>query len=374
MRLKNIVILLCLSLTLLVSCNRRDEEVDSLTSNLTEETEDENIIIINDSDNINNTGMIYLYGEIHGKEVILNKEFELWKQYYDEAGMRHLFIEASYPKAQLLNLWMIEEKNVLLDDLITTDYNPEAIKEFYRRIKEECPETIFHGFDIGKGFTSHGINYRNYLKENGLVDSEMYEQNEAAIQQEKYYRNTKDDLYREEMIVENLIREFDQLKDKDIMGIIGSTHIKLETFIRESQTIESMGMQLTRIYEDRLQIVNLENELLKALIDEPLKIDQMEVAGKLYTAEYFGKNEYTNSNVIIAYEFWQLVDAYEDFKNAEMTGELITALNYPMKIEENQVYVVIALLKDNTTMRYYALSDGEIQNDLLVTKMFILNN
>jgi PBP1b-binding outer membrane lipoprotein LpoB len=38
------------------------------------------------------TGQIYLYGEQHGVEKILDKELELWCDYYNKKNMRHLFI------------------------------------------------------------------------------------------------------------------------------------------------------------------------------------------------------------------------------------------------------------------------------------------
>ncbi|KAB3525443.1 hypothetical protein [Alkaliphilus serpentinus] len=353
---KSLILLICLSLMMLVACGNK-EQVNTNENNL-----------------INNTGMMYLYGEIHGKEIIHKKEIELWKQYYNEDGMRHLFIEASYPKAQLLNIWMSEDNDDILNEVITTDFNPEAIKNFYRIIKKECPETIFHGTDIGKGYTSHGVTYRNYLEDNDLVDTEMYQLNEEAIKQEKHFIATRDDSYREKMLVENFIREFNKLKDENIMGIYGAAHISMEEITMESHTFDSMGKQLRELYGGRITLVDLPSELLNALLDEPIKVEQMEVAGKEYKAECFGKDEYTNSNVITAYEFWRLEDAYEDFKNSKLTGKEVHAYSYPMEIEENQVYVIVLLLKDNTTMKMYTRSDGDIEDGLFITKEFLIND
>ena len=60
-------------------------------------------------------GNLYLYGERHSEEKILEKELELWQVYYTNYGMRHLFIETSYFEAQLLNLWMQAEDDDILD-------------------------------------------------------------------------------------------------------------------------------------------------------------------------------------------------------------------------------------------------------------------
>lgn len=37
-------------------------------------------------------GEIYLYGENHGVESILNQELKLWQAHYHEDGLRHLAI------------------------------------------------------------------------------------------------------------------------------------------------------------------------------------------------------------------------------------------------------------------------------------------
>ena len=59
-------------------------------------------------------GEIYLYGEEHSKQSILDKELSIWGEYY-EKGMRDLFVEFPYTDAQFLNLWMQAEDDELLD-------------------------------------------------------------------------------------------------------------------------------------------------------------------------------------------------------------------------------------------------------------------
>lgn len=367
---------------ILVSCVKENKELSDI--HLTDNTKEEDNEIINENESdidsihtnnsINETGHINLYGEMHGYEAILEKELDLWKQYYVEDGMRHLFIEASYPKAQLLNIWMSEDSNDKLNELITTNFNPEAIKIFYRNIKNECPDTTFHGIDIGKGYTSHGVNYRNYLVDNNLKDTEMYRLNEEAIQQEKHFIGTRDDSFRENKIVENFIREFNNLNDESIMVIYGAAHLGMEKITKQSHTFDTMGKQLSQLYSNRITLIDLSNELLNALLDQPIKVESIEVAGKEYKAEYYGKNEHINSNVVKAFEVWRLEDAYDDFKNSTLTGDEVNALTYPMKIEKYQVYVITALLKDNTTMKYYTRSDGDIKEGLVITKLFLIND
>ena len=90
-------------------------------------------------------GQIYLYGEIHGIAAIEEYEAERWKECY-ERGMRHLFVELSHYTAQWLNLWMDAEDDEILEQLhqdweSTLSSGAETL-DFYRTIKEQCPETV----------------------------------------------------------------------------------------------------------------------------------------------------------------------------------------------------------------------------------------
>ncbi|WP_242860603.1 hypothetical protein [Clostridium sp. KNHs205] len=67
--------------------------------------------------------------------------------------MRHLFIELPYYTAEFLNVWMQSDSDDILDAIYdewngTMIHTPDII-EFYKNIKSRCPETIFHGTDVG---------------------------------------------------------------------------------------------------------------------------------------------------------------------------------------------------------------------------------
>ena len=79
-------------------------------------------------------------------------------------------------------------------------------------------------------------------------------------------------------------------------------------------------------------------------------------------------SENTGSELIKSFEYWKLIDSYEDFKNSKQLDMIIYAYNYPMKIEENNIYMIVATLKDDTTMTYYAIADGSKVDNLLITK------
>lgn len=169
------------------------------------------------------SGNIYLYGEAHGVAEILDKEVELWSQYYHNEGMRHLFVELSYFTAEYLNVWMQSDNDDILDEIYedwkgTRIYNPDT-KTFYKQIKSECPETIFHGTDVGHQYNSTGSRFLAYLKANGLTESEEYTLSKEAIEQGRIFYSNEDSEYREKKMTENFIREFDKLGGKSIMGI-----------------------------------------------------------------------------------------------------------------------------------------------------------
>ncbi len=196
---------------------------------------------------------IYLYGEKHGVESIIKKEFDLWYNHYHQDGMRHLFIETSYFMAEFLNIWMSQETDDILDavfiDLEGTAMQNPLYKDFYKKIKEQCPETVFHGTDVGHQFFSMGKRFLEYLEQNGLKDTKQYLLTLEAIEQGEYFYDNSDDVYRENKMTENFIREFDSLIDEKIMGIYGSSHTGLYKLDFTNQ-VASMANQLRQHYGD----------------------------------------------------------------------------------------------------------------------------
>lgn len=182
-------------------------------------------------------GEIYLYGEEHSKQSILDKELSIWGEYY-EKGMRDLFVEFPYTDAQFLNLWMQADDDELLDlqfkDWGGTEGGTEVMKNFLKQIKEQYPETVFHGTDVGHTWESTGPRYLAYLEANGQKDTEEYKRTQENMEQGKRYYEIKatDEAssvrYREDRMVENFRRSYQELeavRRTDIMGIYGSTHI-----------------------------------------------------------------------------------------------------------------------------------------------------
>lgn len=247
-----------------------------------------------------------------------------------------------------------------------TEGGTEVMKNFLKQIKEQYPETVFHGTDVGHTWESTGPRYLAYLEANGQKETEEYKRTQENMEQGKRYYEIKatDEAssvrYREDRMVENFRRSYQELeavRRTDIMGIYGSTHI-VESEYRNSDF--RMAKQLSENYGEHLHT--------KDLTQEPERIDTLEVNGKTYTASYFGEQDISMVKGYKIRKFWRLEDAYEDFKELPTPREILPADNYPVKIQAGQVFAVEYLMSDGSTEWKYYISDGTVQNGQLITK------
>lgn len=217
------------------------------------------------------SGQIYLYGEYHSDPAILSEEFELWNNYYHEKGMRYLFVEYPFFTSEFLNLWMKSDNDELLDWL----WNEFAMggaaaadennKDFYKKIKETCPETVFVGTDVGHGYETIGKQYLTYLIEQGRKNSfnyrraqEVMNQGEIFVEKELNEGMRESRTYRETKMVENFIWSVHQIGCEDIMGIYGSAHVitdeeEDDPFISYLRDVPTMATQLIQKYGNKIQ-------------------------------------------------------------------------------------------------------------------------
>ena len=307
-------------------------------------------------------GQIYLYGEQHGVEKIMDKEFELWFDYYHNQNIRHLFVELPYYTAEFLNIWVKSDSDDMLDeiyeDIAGTDMHVPYTKEFYKKIKRDCPETIFHGTDVGHQHNTTGKRYLKYLEENTLKASDQYSLTKETIQQGKdYYKFIgSDHVYRENKMTENFIREFEKLNNENIMGIYGGAHTELESMDYMTKSVPCMANQLKARYGESVITENL-TWVLKDI--EPLRIDTITVNGKDYEASYFGEQDISSwAKDYLKREFWRLENAYDDFKDKAKTGDVLPYDNYTTLIETRQIFVIDYTKKDGSVTRMYYRSDG----------------
>lgn len=318
------------------------------------------------------SGSIYLYGEAHGNDKIMDKEYELWSEHYHNEGMRHLFVELSYFTAEYLNLWMHSDNDELLEQ-IYEDWEGTAVhspytKAFYQKIKSECPETVFHGTDIGHQYDSTGTRFLSYLEANDLIGSEKYILTKAAIQQGRLFYSKDDGVYRENMMTANFIREFEKLGSESVMGIYGSAHTELDGMDYSTQSIPCMANQLQKHYGGNLHSEDL-GWIAKDI--EPTRVDSITLQGKKYAASYFGKQDMSGFQDYAYREFWRLEDAYEDVKDLPQVGSILTYEQYPMLIETGQVFAISFTKTDGSVEREYHLSNGKVEEGVYSTQQFI---
>ncbi len=317
------------------------------------------------------SGSIYLYGEAHGVAKILDKEYKLWSQYYHNEGMRHLFVELPYFTAEYLNLWMQSDNDDILEEIYddwerTRSHNPD-VKEFYKKIKSECPETIFHGTDIGHQYETTGSRYLSYLVANDLGESEKYTLTMEAIRQGRVFYSKEDGVYREDTMTENFIREFEKLGNESVMGIYGSAHTGLDEMDYKTQSIPCMGNQLQEHYGDNIYSENL-SWIAKDI--EPSRVDYISLQGNKYAASYFGKQDLNGFKDYAYREFWRLEDAYEDIQDLPLVDNYLPYDNYLMPIEVGQVFVVKSTKTDGSVQRDYYLSSGQVVEGVNSTQQF----
>ncbi len=89
---------------------------------------------------------LYLYGEFHANDELLQRELALWKDYY-AGGMRDLLRRAAVlhgPVSEPLDAGgrRSDPSGGLYRPKGSASYHQNVL-DFYRGIKEACPETVF---------------------------------------------------------------------------------------------------------------------------------------------------------------------------------------------------------------------------------------
>ena len=306
-----------------------------------------------------NQGTIFLVGEMHGKKPILDKELELWGEFYQQDGMRHLFVELGYYSAEFLNVWMQEPDDTQLELLYSewqgTACYSEDVKAFYKQIKKLYPETIFHGTDVGHQYDTTGKRYLSYLEDHQLKDSDAYIRTKEVIKQGKRYYGHDDGAYREKMMIENFKWAFDQLDNTSIMGIYGAYHIGID--IPKNEKV--MVMDLKDTYGDRLTTKDLTSFVY---LTDPLSVETVEINGTQYEASYFGKEDLNGFKGFAYREFWRIENAYETLSTYHESGDYLPHDNYPMVLHANEAYMIRYTKQDGSTMTWYYVTKGKMKD------------
>ena len=309
------------------------------------------------------TGRIYLYGETHADPACLEQELAAWDGYYHELGMRDLLIEVPSYTAQFMNLWMKAEDDAILSRLFEdwegTAMHDQGVWDFYKSIKEQCPETVFHGFDVGHQYNTTGTRYLIGLALTGQMGSADWDETQQTIEQGKQYYQTGDDVYRENIMAENLARIFESLPmGASVMVITGSAHSNLYAMDYNTGTVPCMAGQLRQQYGAALQARNLSDGIDYTRAGDTQLV---RLAGTDYTAVCLGEQDL--SSRLPGYQsriFWLVEGAYEAACALPATGEFLPYDNYLNPVEEGQVYRIDYLLADGSSESRYYRADGTL--------------
>jgi hypothetical protein len=285
-----------------------------------------------------------------------------------------MFIESAYFTAEYLNMWMQSYNDDILYELFddwadTLRHNPYVL-EFFKTIKSEFPETIFHGVDIGHGYLSSGRRFLQYLIDNNKQGTEQYLLTLESIEQGEHYYKTFDLEFRINKMTENFIRTFDLLYNQNIMGIFGVSHIV-------SGYMELMGLPDVPNMAERLlkyygNSVHTEDLSWLGIEINPIRDGKITINDADYKVSYFG-TDFTAFRNIVAMSFWRLENAYDDFSGKPTTGDVLPFSNFPMDIELNQVFIVDVTLTDGSILRMFYRSDGDFFQDRPTTTGFIID-
>lgn len=316
--------------------------------------------------------LIHLVGETHAEPAIIQKELEMWQTHYSQESYRHLFFELAYTQALLLNEWMKSDSDELLDkmfeDIQGTLFDTPEEKEFFKAIKATCPETIFHGTDVGHQFQSTGVWYLEHMKEQGLADSQEYRLCEESNSQGKEYYETNSNDVRENFMVENFIREYDSLAEgTKIMGVYGSAHIPFSKKAYGGK-VDCMGKQLNDYYRKRFGRPVIFSDDISSIKTErePTRIETVEIAGKSYSAAYFGVSKISGVRDYVKREFYRIESDKEDFAKCRRVSDYLPYSNFPTAVHLGDVYMVRYIREDNSFDTFFYRADGKTAGGKLV--------
>lgn len=321
------------------------------------------------------SGRIFMFGETHGVGAILERQLEIWGEFYHEYGMRHFFIEAPFFTGYWLNKWMQAGDDTILYALFadwrnSSKHNPYQL-DFYRTIKREFPETVFHGIDVGHGSDTSGRRLITYFTDNNLTDTEAYALTRENMTQFEHFNRTQDHALRSSVYMpRNFIRAFDRLGDRDIMLVNGGAHTHLGYFFGQ-EGVPTLASVLHERYGDTLQIFDLTRYAIPEVPEmEPLRTDIITVAGIEFEASYFGIDD-TAFRDIVGREFWRLENAYTYFYDRPLTGGVLPFTNFPTRVEIGQVFVMDIHRVDGTVDRMFFRTSGYYWQNIPSAQEFI---
>ncbi len=316
---------------------------------------------------------IYLFGEFeHSNPDMQDQIYAWWDYFYHEKGMRHYFCEDSYYGAELLNLWMKADNDDILNemygDLEGTQAHSEVFLKFYKKIKENCPETIFHGTDVDHQYYSTGERYLKYLEDNGLKDSKQYELTIESINQGKEFYDIRDNKneydgyeYRENKMVENFLRELETVGEgESIFGSYGAAHVEVDGYgwywDGENPMFDCMSVQLRKDLGERLNII-MSYSYHEVLPPSKEEKEQASSNQKIYIfGEYYHGNPVMQDQI---YAWWDYFYHEKGMRHYFLEGSFFEAeyLNLWMKADNDEILNQLYEDFEGTAMHSEVMTD-----------------
>ena len=309
---------------------------------------------------------ILLCGEDHTDAGCKEQELALWRERY-AAGDRDLFLEMGAATAELLNRWMTTGEESFWD-LVYWNWEgtlaqTEQTENFYRQLRANCPETVFHGIDLEHQYRTTGRFCLALLEKEGRQGSEAYRKVLRSVEQaERFYEGwdgdlfSRDNAYREETLAENFRREYESIGRRRVMGIFGAAHTDPYGPDYYTATVPSRGARLKERYGGDILCRDLRGD------DLPEKTT-LTAAGTEYEAIYYGEYPITRRDILRSGEYWRLADAYDALSQWERSGDALPGNEYPMSVRAGEAYAIHYTCWDGTDFWWYGVCGGAREDD-----------
>lgn len=148
------------------------------------------------------------------------------------------------------------------------------------------------------------------------------------------------------------------------MGIFGAYHTEPDLMDYMTGTVPNMASQLRERYGERVH-----SEYMPDLV-EPYRTDTIEMGGKEYAAEYFGKQTVPTDPDWEYLEYWRLEDAFEDAAHMKVNFTYMAYDLFPMKVEDGQALLLEGAMADGSKTRWSYRADGSVLKGETVTVGF----
>ena len=344
------------------------------------------------------TGQIYMLGEEHFNKYHLELQLEFWDTFYNEHGMRYLFIEYEFSYAELLNMWMRGERDEILDvvenrvlaafEEKNREYIVETLMEFYNRIKNEFPETIFYGLEV-EYTNSSALLILQHLRDTEQEESELFR---AVIQRVRQHSDlvlegkragASQEYFsfynlRERDMTENFIKKFDSLQDESVMAIFGAYHVIPAPDFRV-YGVPNVANRLIERYGEQVTTISLEDFVTQQRLENPTKVE-IEINGNVYEALLLHELIYSEEKFPWYggdRRIYFIEGAYEDFRNYPKSGVFNASVEFAyiayflsVHIEAGQVFIFEQQKSDGSIDRQY----GRVNDDLVMERFYIKSN